>query len=178
MQFDATPLQGAWLIRPEPNEDQRGYFSRIFCEKELAEQGLLTDFPQHSLSFNKQRHTLRGLHFQRPPHAETKLLRCSRGRIFDVIVDIRPESPTFRQYFAQELSEWNLLALYVPEGFAHGFVTLEPDTEVHYMISPAYEPGHGQAIHWQDPALAIDWPVEPAVLSPQDAEAPGIDELF
>jgi dTDP-4-dehydrorhamnose 3,5-epimerase len=178
MQFEATPLQGAWLIRPEPNEDERGYFSRIFCEQAFAKQGLLTNFPQHSLSFNKQRHTLRGLHFQRPPHGETKLLRCSRGRIFDVIVDIRPESPTFRQTFAQELSESNLLALYVPEGFAHGFVTLEPESEVYYMISPAYEPGHGQAINWQDPTLAIDWPVKPAVLSAQDAGAPGINELF
>jgi dTDP-4-dehydrorhamnose 3,5-epimerase len=178
MQFEATPLQGAWLIRPEPHKDERGYFSRVFCEQQFSKQGLQTGFPQHSLSFNKQAHTLRGLHFQRQPHGETKLLRCSRGRIFDVIVDIRPESKTFRQYFAQELSESNLLALYVPEGFAHGFVTLEPETEVHYMISPAYVPGHGEAINWQDPALAIDWPVRPAVLSPQDAEAPGIDELF
>lgn len=168
MIFEALPLQGAFMIRPEPVSDNRGHFARVFCTREFHAKGLHSDFPQHSVSFNKLRGTLRGLHFQVPPHAETKVVSCTRGRIYDVIVDIRKDSPTFGQWQGVELSASNSLALYVPTGFAHGFITLEDASDVHYMITPAHVPGFARAIRWDDPALAITWPLAPLVMSESD----------
>jgi dTDP-4-dehydrorhamnose 3,5-epimerase len=156
--FTETPLAGAYLLEPEPLADERGIFARILCVRELAAHGLETRIVQNSISYNPVSGTLRGLHYQTEPHGEVKIVRCTAGSVFDVIVDIRAASPTRGQYYAAVLSAANRRLLYIPRGFAHGFQTLEPHSEVTYQMSQFYEPGSGRGVRWNDPAFAIPWP--------------------
>ncbi len=173
MKFTQTPLQGAWLIEPEMRCDSRGAFARLFCTEEMAAHGIDTHVAQMNLSVNAHRGIVRGLHFQRDPHGESKLVRCERGRIHDVIVDLRESSPTWRHWYAVELSAGNERQLHVPTGFAHGFQVLEDDTRVIYCMGAAYVPEAQAGLRWDDPLLAIDWPLaDQAVLSERDREWP------
>jgi dTDP-4-dehydrorhamnose 3,5-epimerase len=177
MKFSATRLPDAVLVEPERHADARGYFVRTFCVEEFAAHGLATRFPQCSQSHTRARGTLRGMHFQRAPHAEAKLVRCVAGAIFDVIVDLRPGSPGYLRWQGFELSAANGCALYVPEGFAHGFQTLADDTDVFYMISHPYAPGAGAGVRHDDPAFGIAWPLPVAGLSEKDAAWPLVDPV-
>lgn len=172
MLFHATPLAGAYLIEAERIEDERGFFARTGDGAEFAAHGLDTNLVQTNLSFNRRSGTLRGLHFQRPPHSECKLVRCVQGRLYDVIVDLRPQSPTFLQWYGAELSADNLCSLFVPKGFAHGFQTLVDATMVFYQMSDAYAPAAAGGLRWDDPALAIDWPLPVSVIAARDAAYP------
>lgn len=156
--FRETTLKGAYVIEPERFEDARGFFARSFSQSEFEAHGLRSQFVEAGISFNLRRHTLRGMHFQAPPHAQAKLVRCTRGAIYDVMIDLRPDSPTYQQWVAQELTARNRLMLYIPEGCAHGFQTLEDETEVFYQLSAAYTPTSERGVRWNDPAFAIDWP--------------------
>ena len=177
MKFSETPLKGAFVIAIEPLEDERGMFARTWCEKEFREHGLSTEIRQCNISRNRRRGTLRGMHFQRAPHGEIKLVRCTRGAIHDVIIDLRPGSPTFRQSFAIRLTEQNHTMLYIPEGFAHGFQTLEDHTEVFYQMSTFYHPEAAAGVRWNDPAFGIQWPpVEERIISEKDARLPDFRE--
>lgn len=168
MIFTPTRLRGAVVIEPERREDDRGFFARVYCEREFREHGLTPNVSQTNISWNPRRGTLRGMHYQLPPHAEAKLVRCTRGAIFDVIVDLRPGSPTHREWVGVELNEDNRRMLFVPEGFAHGFVTLRDDTEITYQVSEFYTPGAERGLRWDDPGLGIEWPIEPLVVSDKD----------
>jgi dTDP-4-dehydrorhamnose 3,5-epimerase len=173
MKFRESPLKGAFVIELEPREDQRGFFARTWCQREFEAQGLKPHIVQGNISRNRTRGTLRGLHFQAAPYAESKLVQCVRGAIFDVIVDLRDESPTYRQWTALELTADNGIVLFVPEGFAHGFQTLEDDTDVYYLVTEFYTPGFERGVRWDDPALGIDWPnVEQRVMSDKDRSWP------
>jgi dTDP-4-dehydrorhamnose 3,5-epimerase len=172
MIFTALPLSGAYLVEITRAEDERGFFARSYCAEEFAAHGLALPTVQCSVSFNARRGTLRGMHYQTAPHDEEKLVRCTGGSLFDVLVDNRPDSPTYRRWYGTELSAINHRALYIPKGFAHGFVSLADETEVYYMISVAYAPGFAGGLRWNDPALGIHWPVPPAVISQRDAEYP------
>lgn len=173
MRFTATNIDGVMLIEPERLWDERGYFARTYSEREFAEQGLDSRFVQSSVSFNAAAGTVRGLHYQAPPHAESKLVRCSRGVIFDVAVDLRVDSPTHGRWTSAELSAENGLMLYIPEGCAHGFQTLQRDTEVSYQISRSYHPPSARGIRWDDPDLAIDWPpADTRIISERDRTNP------
>jgi dTDP-4-dehydrorhamnose 3,5-epimerase len=176
VRFEATPLPGAYVIEAEPVSDNRGFFTRTWCAEEAGHLGLDTRVAQCSLSHNRLRGTIRGLHFQLPPHAETKLVRCVRGALYDVLVDLRGDSPTFGRWFAVDLTAANLKAVYIPAGFAHGFQTLEDQTEVLYQISVPYCPEAARGVRWDDPALGISWPLPPTALSPRDAAWPGYSE--
>jgi dTDP-4-dehydrorhamnose 3,5-epimerase len=168
MRFDTTPLQGALIVEPEPIEDDRGHFARSWCAREFAKHGLSASIAQCNVSHNRRRGTLRGLHFQRPPHEEVKLVRCTRGAIYDVIVDIRPASPTYHRWFAVELCGEAARMLYVPEGFAHGFQTLADDTEVFYQMSRAYHRESAGGIRYDDASIGVDWPIESPIVSDRD----------
>jgi len=168
MLFRTTQLEGVRLIEMEPARDERGFFARSFCVRELAAQGLETEFVQHSVSFTARRGSIRGMHFQKPPHEEVKIVRCLRGAIRDVLIDLRVGSPTYRRWEAYELSEDNRRQLYVPKGFAHGFQTLTPDTEVAYLISAFYAPEVASGLRHDDPAFAIAWPLPVADVSARD----------
>lgn len=157
--FRETRLKGAYVIEPERFEDHRGFFARSFSQIEFEAHGLRSQFDEAGISFNLRKHTLRGMHFQAPPHAQAKLVRCTRGAIYDVMIDLRPDSPTYKEWFAQELSAHTRLMLYIPEGFAHGFQTLEDETEVFYQMSEGYARASERGVRWNDPAFAIDWPV-------------------
>ena len=170
MKFEETPLLGAYLIHLEPIKDERGFFARSWCLDEFEQQGLDTNLTQCSISFNIRKSTLRGLHYQTPPHEETKIVRCTRGALFDVIVDLRADSPTFKQWFAAELTAENHLAMYVPKGFAHGLQTLEDNTEAFYQISEKYFPESAAGVRWDDPAFGIEWPEMKPILSEKDRE--------
>jgi dTDP-4-dehydrorhamnose 3,5-epimerase len=172
MRFTATDIAGVVVVDIEPGTDERGAFARLHCPEEFAAAGHPFTPAQTSLSRNPHAHTLRGLHYQPAPHAEVKLVRCVRGRIFDVAVDLRPGSPTHLRWTAAELSADNARALLAPEGVAHGFLTLEPDTDVLYQIAPSFRPGHEAGVRWDDPAFAIDWPAQPMLISPRDAAYP------
>ena len=172
MIFDETRIRGAWIISPEPIQDARGWFARTWDEHEFVARGLSGHVVQCSVSFNRRRGTLRGLHYQAAPHEESKLVRCTAGVIFDVAVDLRPSSPTFMDWVGVELSAGNRLALYVPEGCAHGFLTLEDDVEVLYQMSEVYEPGAGRGVRWDDPAFGIAWPGEVTVINERDRTYP------
>ena len=172
MIFQNLPLEGALLIRPDRHADERGYFARTYCRETFLERGLKDCSHQCSVSFNTHRGTLRGLHFQAEPHAETKLIRCVRGHVFDVIVDLREESPSFGRWHAEYLDADNGFSLYVPAGFAHGFVTLADDTELIYQMAEPFVPGSAAGIAWNDPDIAIDWPLEPLVMSLKDRSLP------
>jgi dTDP-4-dehydrorhamnose 3,5-epimerase len=169
MKFTATSIAGVWLVEMERIEDARGWFARSWCEREFAERGLNPRLAQCSVSSNKQKGTLRGMHYQIAPHEEAKLVRCVRGAMFDVALDVRPSSATFKQWFGVELTSENGRMLYVPEGCAHGFQTLADDTEVLYQISTEWRPDSGRGIRWNDPSFGIPWPLPAPSLSPRDA---------
>lgn len=177
MRFEPTALDGVLVVRPELREDERGWFARTWCEREAREHGLETTWVQCSISYNARRGIIRGLHYQRPPYEETKLVRCTMGSIHDVVLDLRPQSPSFGQYAAVELSATNRLAVYVPRGCAHGFQVLEDGTEVFYQISEFYAPDHAAGVRWNDPAFSIRWPVMPAILSDRDRALPDYGRL-
>ena len=172
MRFVETGLPGAMVVEPEPFTDARGLFARTWCAREFDAQGLTSRFVQASTSFNVRRGTLRGLHFQAPPHAEVKLVRCTQGAIHDVIVDLRPASPTYTRHFAVKLTSANRAALYIPEGFAHGFQVLEDGTEVLYQMSAFFAPEAARGVRWDDPAFGIDWPIRSVILNARDASYP------
>jgi dTDP-4-dehydrorhamnose 3,5-epimerase len=168
MQFQATELPGVVIVRSEPHVDERGTFARTFDGAQFAAAGLPVTWPQCNTSSNPHRGTLRGLHFQAPPRPDAKLVRCTRGRVFDVAVDLRPQSPTFRRWFGVELTDANLLALFIPPGCAHGFLTLADDCELFYMLGESYAPELARGVRWNDPAFAIAWPLEPVAMSARD----------
>jgi dTDP-4-dehydrorhamnose 3,5-epimerase len=170
--FAETPLAGAYVVDIERLTDERGFFARSFCEGEFSARGLAAHYVQCNISFNVRSGTVRGLHFQHAPHAEARLVRCTAGALFDVIVDLRAESPTYRQHYATELTASNRRMLFVPAGFAHGFQTLADDTEVFYQMSAPYAPGHAAGVRYDDPALAIDWPLAVAEISQRDLNLP------
>jgi dTDP-4-dehydrorhamnose 3,5-epimerase len=172
MIFRDTGIGGAWVIEAERLEDERGFFARTWDADEFAERGLNPRLAQCSISYNRSRRTLRGLHYQVAPREEAKLVRCTAGAIFDVVVDLRPESSTFKGWFGVELSAANRLALYVPEGCAHGFLTLDDDCEVHYQISEVYAPEVARGVRWDDPAFGITWPGEVVVMNERDRSYP------
>jgi dTDP-4-dehydrorhamnose 3,5-epimerase len=173
MIFSETALPGAYVIDLERIEDERGFFARAWCERELTEHGLETRIAQSNVSFNKHKGTLRGMHFQRPPHQETKLIRCIRGGLFDVIIDLRPDSTGYKRWMGVELTADNRRMLYVPRGFAHGFQTLEDDTEIFYMVSEFYTPEAEGGVRWDDPAFTVEWPLGPPTeISQKDQQWP------
>jgi dTDP-4-dehydrorhamnose 3,5-epimerase len=175
MIFTETPLPGAFLVDLEPIADDRGFFARALSVEEFKAKGLEVEVNQCSVSFNARKATLRGLHYQRAPHEESKLVRCTAGAIFDVIVDIRPRSPHYRRWFGAELTAENRRSLFIPPGFAHGFITLSDAAEVYYMISVPHAPEHAQGFRWSDPAFGIEWPLRPDVISARDAAYPLLD---
>ena len=175
MRFEPAGLAGAWVIRTEPHADTRGRFGRIYCKREFEEQGLVRPLVQASVSFNRARGTVRGLHFQWPPSREAKLIRCVRGAVFDVIVDLRPDSGTFLGHFTVELSEDNQVNLYVPEGFAHGFQSLRDDSELLYQMTDFYSPELSTGFRFDDPAFAIPWPGPVREMSERDRAAETFD---
>lgn len=172
MRFDPTPLAGALLVALEPRADARGMFARAFCAREFAAQGLETSFVQSNISANAHAGTVRGLHFQRGPHAEVKLVRCVKGAIYDLVVDMREDSPTYLRWFGAELSEQNGLMMYVPRGFAHGYQALTDGATTFYMVSAYYEPASESGLRFDDPRLSIAWPRPVADVSDKDAQWP------
>lgn len=172
MRFVETALSGAYIVELEPVSDDRGFFARSFCQREFAAHGMKAEVVQCNVSFNKLCGTLRGMHYQIHPDEEAKLVRCTAGAVYDVIVDLRPDSATFMQWTAYELTAENHKALYVPEGFAHGFQTLQDNTEMFYQMYGFYAPESARGIRWNDPAFAIDWPLTIAAISDRDQEYP------
>lgn len=172
MQFKPLEIEGAYLIDLDRIGDSRGFFARLFCSKEFAEQGLTQQFVQVNNSLSADAFTLRGMHYQLAPHSECKLLRCIRGRLYDVILDLRQDSPTFGKHFGMELDGDQRQMILVPEGCAHGFLTLEANTEVMYFVSAAYAPEYERGVRWNDPKFSIAWPAEPQVLSDKDRKYP------
>jgi dTDP-4-dehydrorhamnose 3,5-epimerase len=177
MKFTETKLKGAFIIDLEPRSDERGFFSRSFCQKEFEAHGLKTTIAQANISFNYRRGTVRGLHFQFPPAAETKFVRCSRGAIVDVIVDLRPESPTYLEHVAVELTADNRRGLFVPERFAHGYQVLEDNTETTYQVGEFYTPSAESGLRYSDPRLGIEWPLPATDMSEKDAKWPLLAEV-
>jgi len=176
VQFHPTDFRDVWLIHLEPARDARGFFARTFCVREFTERGLETNYPQHSISFSARKGTLRGMHHQREPHAEVKLVRCIKGIIWDVIVDIRSDSPTYRRWQGFELSDSNRHQLYIPKGFAHGFQTLSNDVEVNYLISEEYMAEAACGIRYNDPAFDIVWPLPVTEITERDLHWPNFIE--
>ena len=173
MIFEETDFKGVYLIEIEPIADERGFFARSFCRKEFEAHGLNPSVSQCNVSYNRRKGTLRGMHYQVAPHAEAKLVSCLSGSIYDVVIDLRPNSATYRKWLAVELRAHDLeKMIYVPEGFAHGFQTLEADTKVFYQISAFYEPGSARGIRWDDPAFSIRWPQGPRIVSERDKSYP------
>ena len=172
MQFIETELPGVYLIALEPIADERGYFARTYCQAEFQRHGLNATIAQCSVSHNRHAGTLRGMHYQAAPRMEAKLIRCTRGALYDVVVDVRPQSPTYCRWIAVELTATGGQQLYVPEGCAHGFQTLEDDTDVYYQITEFYHPEHARGLRWNDPAIGIEWPVGARTISPRDQQFP------
>jgi len=172
MIFKETKLKDAYVIEIEKLEDRRGFFARAWCQREFEAHGLVSRVVQANISYNRKKGTLRGLHYQVAPYAETKLVRCTRGAIYDVIVDLRPDSPTYMQWLGVELTAENYKMLYVPEGFAHGFQTLTDETEVTYQVSQFYTPGAEGGVRYNDPAFGIEWPLTVQVISDKDQNWP------
>lgn len=168
MKFIETKLKGAFIIELERREDERGFFARGFCQKEFAAHGLKPVIAQSNIAFNRRKGTVRGMHFQFPPAAETKLVRCTRGAIVDIIVDLRPESPTYLQHISVTLSEENMLALYVPERFAHGYQVMQDSTDTSYQVGEFYTPEAEGGLMYDDPRLALKWPLPVSVISAKD----------
>ncbi len=177
MQFTETKLKDAFIIDLEPRQDRRGLFARTFCAKEFEAHGLKPVVAQCNLSFNHKKGTLRGMHYQIPPAAETKLIRCTQGAIYDVIVDMRPESPTYLQHIGVELTAENRRALYVPEMFAHGYQALSDGAEVIYQVGEFYTPGYERGMRYNDPVLKIDWPLPVSEISEKDAAWPLLETI-
>ena len=175
MRFHETPLPGACTIELDKRGDDRGFFARAFCQDEFRAQGLVTDILQINDSLSAHKGTLRGMHYQLAPASETKIVRCIRGALWDVMLDLRPDSPTFGQWFGTELTAENRRMMYVPRGFAHGFITLADDTEAFYMVDAAYAPDQERGVRWNDPKFAINWPLQPTVISDKDANHPDFD---
>ena len=178
MKFEETPLSGACVVTLNAMEDERGFFARQFCAREFGEHGLMTRVAQVNTSYNISLGTLRGLHYQLPPKAESKLVRCVSGAVYDVIVDIRKDSPTFGQSFGRELSRDNRAMMFVPKGFAHGFITLADSTELLYLMDEFYTPEFERGIRWNDQRFAITWPMAPRFLSPRDANHRDFDPAW
>lgn len=178
MLFHSTPLAGASLIEVQKLADERGFFARAFCAKEFEKAGFENAFVQVNNSFTARKGTLRGLHYQLPPATEVKMVRCVRGSFYDVILDLRPDSPTFGQSFGAQLSAENRLMMYVPRGFAHAFLTLENDTEAFYFASTFYAPAQERGVRWNDHRFGIKWPIPPAEISAKDSAWPDFDESF
>ncbi len=176
MIFKETALKGAYIIELEEIADERGFFARTYCRREFEERGLNNNVAQCSISYNTRRGTMRGMHFQSKPYAETKLVQCIRGAQYDVIIDLRPESKTYCGWIGIELSDKNKHLLYVPEGFAHGFQTLEDNTVVYYQISEFYTPQSAGGVRWNDPAFGIDWPLEDPIISEKDRQLPDYEK--
>jgi dTDP-4-dehydrorhamnose 3,5-epimerase len=172
LRFTETVLKGAFLIQLERKQDSRGFFARTFCQREFAEHGLDTQVAQCNVSFNPRKGTLRGMHYQAKPYEEAKVVRCTMGRIYDVIIDLRRESPTFKKSFGVELTAQDHNMLYVPRGFGHGFQTLENDAEIFYQISEFYSPDHQRGVRWNDPAFGIEWPPDERIISERDQNYP------
>ena len=172
MRFIETPVAGAWLVEVDPRRDERGQFARVWCRDEFAKKGLRADFLQCNASFNVKAGTLRGLHYQSEPFPEIKLIQCVRGRVFDVLVDLRPNSSTLRRWYGVELSAENRRQLYVPAGCAHGYLTLEDGCEVQYPVTEVYHPECERGVLWNDPAIGIEWPAVPVVISAKDQQWP------
>jgi dTDP-4-dehydrorhamnose 3,5-epimerase len=170
--FEETNLKGAFVVELEKLADERGFFARTWCEREFLKHGLNPRLVQCSTSFNAQKGTLRGVHYQAAPYEEAKLVRCTRGSIYDVIIDLRPASATFTKHFGTILDPHQGKMLYIPEGFAHGFLTLEDDTEVFYQMSEFYEPSSARGVRWNDPAFGIEWPASVSVISDRDRDYP------
>jgi dTDP-4-dehydrorhamnose 3,5-epimerase len=175
MIFVETKLKGAFVIELAPHKDERGFFARAFCQKEFAEHGLKPTIAQANIASNRLKGTLRGMHFQCPPASETKLVRCTRGGILDIIVDLRPESPTYLQHVAVELTEDNFRALYVPERFAHGYQALRDNTDTSYQVGEFYTPGTEGGLRYDDPRLGLTWPLPVSVMSEKDRVWPLLD---
>ncbi len=176
MIFTATALEGAYVVELEPREDERGFFARAWCESEFRDHDLSTEIAQCNISFNHKRGTLRGMHYQVAPHAEVKLIRCTRGAVYDVIVDLRPDSPTQTHWIGVDLTAENRRMLYVPEGFAHGYQTLVDETETFYQVSAAYAPEAERGVRWDDPSFSSVWPdPEGAILSEKDSSWPDFE---
>lgn len=178
MKFIPTPLQGAYTIELEKKGDNRGFFARFYCENEFRKEGLTDHFVQINNSLTGNKGTVRGLHYQLEPAAEVKVVRCLSGALYDVILDLRPDSPTFGKWFGAELNAENRLMMYVPRGFAHGFVTLQNDTEALYLVSSLYAPQQERGIRYNDPAFNIAWPVQPAEVSDKDASWPDFNPSY
>jgi dTDP-4-dehydrorhamnose 3,5-epimerase len=175
MIFFETELKGAFVIEPERKEDDRGFFARTWCENEFKEHGLNSHLVQCSISFNKMKGTLRGMHYQIEPFGEVKLVRCTRGEIIDVIIDLRPDSKTFKKHTSAILNEENRKMLYVPQGFAHGFQTLTDNAEVFYQMNQFYSPEHARGVRWNDPAFGIRWPDDQRIIIERDRNYPDFD---
>ena len=172
MTFTPTEVEGAWLVDLERREDERGFFARVWCRDELARHGLNPHLAQSNVAFTNAAGTLRGLHYQVPPHQEAKLVRCTAGAIFDVLGDLRPDSPSFKRWVGVELTADNRHMLYVPEGCAHGYLTLRDRSETFYQVSAPYAQAAERGVRWSDPAFAIAWPLTPRVISAKDRELP------
>jgi dTDP-4-dehydrorhamnose 3,5-epimerase len=170
--FQPTSLPGAYVIEPERREDVRGYFARTFCEKEFSDHGLDPRISQCSVSFNRRKGTLRGMHYQIAPYEEVKLVRCTRGAIYDAIIDLRPGSPAYKKWFGLRLDEENGKMLYIPRGFAHGFQTLADDTEVFYQMSQTFSADHARGVRWNDPVFSIVWPEDERIILDRDRNYP------
>lgn len=178
MKFIETSLKGAFIIEPDKKEDERGFFARAFCKNEYETAGLNHHIVQINNSFSKKAGTLRGMHYQLPPYAEDKIVRCIKGAIYDVIIDLRPESPTFGQSFGVELNEENRLTLYVPKGFAHGNISLVDNTELFYLVTEYYSPQYERGIRWNDPYFNLFWPLMPSEISEKDKNHPLFDKSY
>jgi len=172
MIFKETRLKGAFIIDPEQLSDDRGFFARTWCQKEFQAHGLNTNVLQCNISYNKKKGTLRGMHYQSAPFEEARLVRCTAGSVYDVIIDLRHNSATFRNWISVELTAGNRKMLYIPEGFAHGFITLTDNTEVFYQMSGSYSAEHARGVRWDDPAFSIQWPFKPSVMAEKDRQFP------
>lgn len=175
MRFRGTPLEGAWVVEPERREDNRGFFARVYCSDEFKSKGLDHDMVQGNISSTRLRGTLRGMHFQVPPMMEAKYIRALRGAVYDVIVDLRPWSPSYQQWFGIELNQDNRLGIYVPPLFAHGHQALSDDVEITYLVSRPYAPGHERGVRHDDPTFGIEWPLSVTEISEKDLEWPAYD---
>jgi len=173
--FHETTLKGVFLIEVERNEDDRGFFARTFCQKEFESHGINWKVSQCNISYNRKKGTLRGMHFQIKPHEEAKLVRVTKGIVYDVILDLRPDSPTFKNWITIELSSDNRKSVYIPEGLAHGFQTLQDDTEVFYQMSELYHAESARGLRWNDPAFSIKWPIEEKIISTKDSQYPDFE---
>jgi dTDP-4-dehydrorhamnose 3,5-epimerase len=178
VRFIPAPLKDAFLIKLETRGDDRGFFARFFCAREFGEAGLATEFVQINTSLSAKAGTLRGMHYQLTPAAEVKIVRCLRGSLYDCILDLRPDSPSYGQSFGAELNDDNRLMMYVPRGFAHAILTLGDDTEALYLVSDYYSPENERGVRWNDPRFKIEWPIAPVEISPKDAAWPDFDPTF